>query len=179
MLYVHFGELTDCVLRNTWELVVAVSNDGWSSFCSLLSLWFPCPVWEGERGIEENYSCFIFAFYVSARFMGGRGDGTESTNHSDNGMCSNPLVASSYYTRLPICKEEAWVSLLPSQKDLLWVVSVISSALPAFLRKGQCKGITCLCIISSQHKSSRLGFQPVYKQGNRGSGHLNGSSKVM
>ena len=38
MLYVHFGELTDCVLRNTWELVVAVSNDGWSSFCSLLSL---------------------------------------------------------------------------------------------------------------------------------------------
>ena len=80
-------ELTDCVLRNTWELVVAVSNDGGSSFCSLLSLQLPCPVWEGGRGIEEeNYSCFIFAFYVSARFMDGRGDGTESTNHSGSGV---------------------------------------------------------------------------------------------
>lgn len=106
MLYVHFGELTDCVLRNTWELVVAVSNDGWSSFCSLLSLWFPCPVWEGERGIEEeNYSCFIFAFHVSVRFMGGRGDGTESTNHSVSGMCSNPLVASSSTPGFPSVKK--------------------------------------------------------------------------
>lgn len=76
---------------------------------SVLSFLFDFHVLSGKvrGGIEENYSCFIFAFYVSARFMGGRGDGTESTNHSDSGMCSNPLVASSYYTRLPICKEEA------------------------------------------------------------------------
>lgn len=87
---------------------MAVSNDGWSSFCSLLSLWFPCPVWEDERGIEEeNYSCFIFAFYMSAHFIGGRGDGTESTNHSDSGMCYNPLVASSSTPGFPSDKEEA------------------------------------------------------------------------
>ena len=169
--------------RRKWQptpvFLPGESPDGGSSFCSLLSLQFPCPVWEGGRGIEEeNYSCFVFTFYVSARFVGGRGDGTESTNHSDSGVCSNPLEASSSTSGFPSDKEEAWVSLLSSQKDLLWVVSVVSSALPSFLRKGQCKGITCLRIISSQHKSSRLGFQPVYRQGNWGSGHLNGSLKV-
>ena len=88
--------------------MATVSNDGGSSFCSLLSLQLPCPVWEGGRGIEEeNYSCFVFAFYVSARFMGGRGDGTESTNRSGSGVCSDPLVASSSTLGFPSDKEEA------------------------------------------------------------------------
>lgn len=37
----------------------------------------------------------VFALYVPAPFVGGRGGSTGSINHGDDRMCANPLVASS------------------------------------------------------------------------------------